>query len=162
MQMCDDFNWAAADFVLWVLIQAGCPIAGFGSGYGMYNALPSSYPMSRVLSPQYNFQMPSHNQSSPQKPTKSKIPTQVSSQGNTLNGSAKMHQFHRDVNTRDSSKDASSQDYSTESYYPSSGNEKLYEAYNDLHSLAQDFNKAFDAPAIVVVGHQTDGTKLSS
>ncbi|KDD75239.1 dynamin, partial [Helicosporidium sp. ATCC 50920] len=38
-----------------------------------------------------------------------------------------------------------------------SGNEKLYEAYNDLHALAQDFEKPFDAPAILVVGHQTDG-----
>lgn len=38
-----------------------------------------------------------------------------------------------------------------------SGNERLYEAYNDLHSLAQDFEKPFDAPAILVVGHQTDG-----
>ena len=37
------------------------------------------------------------------------------------------------------------------------GNERLYEAYNDLHSLAQDFQKPFDAPAILVVGHQTDG-----
>ncbi|QDZ22638.1 dynamin-like protein [Chloropicon primus] len=38
-----------------------------------------------------------------------------------------------------------------------SGNERLYEAYNELHSLAQDFRKPFDAPAILVVGHQTDG-----
>ena len=38
-----------------------------------------------------------------------------------------------------------------------SGNERLYEAYNDLHALAQDFEKPFDAPAILVVGHQTDG-----
>lgn len=38
-----------------------------------------------------------------------------------------------------------------------SGNERLYEAYNDLHVLAQDFEKPFDAPAILVVGHQTDG-----
>ena len=30
------------------------------------------------------------------------------------------------------------------------GNERLYEAYNDLHSLAQDFEKPFDAPAILV------------
>lgn len=37
------------------------------------------------------------------------------------------------------------------------GNERLYEAYNELHSLAQDFQKPFDAPAILVVGHQTDG-----
>jgi hypothetical protein len=37
------------------------------------------------------------------------------------------------------------------------GNERLYEAYNDLHALAQDFEKPFDAPAILVVGHQTDG-----
>jgi len=35
--------------------------------------------------------------------------------------------------------------------------EKLYEAYNDLHALAQVFSKPFDAPAILVVGHQTDG-----
>ncbi|KAG1658978.1 hypothetical protein FOA52_008300 [Chlamydomonas sp. UWO 241] len=38
-----------------------------------------------------------------------------------------------------------------------SGNERLYEAYNDLHALAQAFEKPFDAPAILVVGHQTDG-----
>ena len=37
------------------------------------------------------------------------------------------------------------------------GNEKLYEAYNELHSLAQEFHKPFDTPAILVVGHQTDG-----
>eukprot|EP00793_Prasinoderma_coloniale_P002129 PRCOL_00002637-RA len=37
------------------------------------------------------------------------------------------------------------------------GNERLYEAYNDLHGLAHDFKKPFDAPAILVVGHQTDG-----
>ncbi|XP_074280685.1 dynamin-like protein ARC5 [Silene latifolia] len=34
---------------------------------------------------------------------------------------------------------------------------KLYEAYNDLHSLAQEFETPFEAPAILVVGHQTDG-----
>ena len=33
----------------------------------------------------------------------------------------------------------------------------LYEAYNELHALAQAFSKPFDAPAILVVGHQTDG-----
>lgn len=43
-----------------------------------------------------------------------------------------------------------------------SGNERLYEAYNDLHSLAQDFEKPFDAPAILVVGHQTDGKSGAS
>jgi GTPase SAR1 family protein len=36
-------------------------------------------------------------------------------------------------------------------------NERLYEAYSELHCLAQDFEKPFDAPAILVVGHQTDG-----
>lgn len=35
--------------------------------------------------------------------------------------------------------------------------EQLYEAYNLLHTLAQDFHKPFDAPAVVVVGHQTSG-----
>lgn len=36
-------------------------------------------------------------------------------------------------------------------------NEKLYDAYNELHSMAQAFEKPFDAPAVLVVGHQTDG-----
>lgn len=35
--------------------------------------------------------------------------------------------------------------------------ELLYEAYNLLHTLAQDFHKPFDAPAVIVVGHQTSG-----
>lgn len=35
--------------------------------------------------------------------------------------------------------------------------ELLYEAYNMLHTLAQDFQKPFDAPAVIVVGHQTSG-----
>eukprot|EP00981_Chlorochromonas_danica_P005799 scaffold1190_cov187-Ochromonas_danica.AAC.31 len=35
--------------------------------------------------------------------------------------------------------------------------EQLYEAYNLLHTLAQDFHKPFDAPAVIVVGHQTSG-----
>ncbi|OVA06144.1 Dynamin [Macleaya cordata] len=34
---------------------------------------------------------------------------------------------------------------------------RLYEAYNELHGLAQDFETPFDAPAVLVVGHQTDG-----
>lgn len=40
---------------------------------------------------------------------------------------------------------------------PASRKEKIYEAYNDLHSLAQGFHKPFDSPAILVVGHQSDG-----
>lgn len=35
--------------------------------------------------------------------------------------------------------------------------EQLFEAYNMLHSLAQDFKKPFDSPAVLVVGHQTSG-----
>lgn len=35
--------------------------------------------------------------------------------------------------------------------------ENLYEAYNDLHALAKTFKKPFDAPSVLVVGHQTDG-----
>ena len=35
--------------------------------------------------------------------------------------------------------------------------EQLFEAYNLLHSLAQDFHKPFDSPAVIVVGHQTSG-----
>ncbi|KAK9096216.1 hypothetical protein Sjap_021713 [Stephania japonica] len=34
---------------------------------------------------------------------------------------------------------------------------KVYEAYNELHGLAQEFKTPFDAPAVLVVGHQTDG-----
>ncbi|CAN6476158.1 unnamed protein product [Victoria cruziana] len=37
------------------------------------------------------------------------------------------------------------------------GCEKLYDAYNELHGLAQEFHTPFDAPAILLVGHQTDG-----
>ncbi|XP_042008602.1 dynamin-like protein ARC5 [Salvia splendens] len=37
------------------------------------------------------------------------------------------------------------------------GNWKLYEAYNELHGLAQEFSTPFDAPAVLVVGHQTEG-----
>jgi hypothetical protein len=37
------------------------------------------------------------------------------------------------------------------------GNERLYEAYSQLHSMANDFDKPFDSPAILVVGYQTDG-----
>lgn len=37
------------------------------------------------------------------------------------------------------------------------GHWKLYEAYNELHGLAQEFSTPFDAPAVLVVGHQTDG-----
>ncbi|XP_047937958.1 dynamin-like protein ARC5 [Salvia hispanica] len=36
-------------------------------------------------------------------------------------------------------------------------NWKLYEAYNELHGLAQEFSTPFDAPAVLVVGHQTEG-----
>ena len=35
--------------------------------------------------------------------------------------------------------------------------EALYDAYNLLHTLAQDFHKPFDSPAVIVVGHQTSG-----
>ncbi|KAK9697160.1 hypothetical protein RND81_08G019000 [Saponaria officinalis] len=34
---------------------------------------------------------------------------------------------------------------------------RIYEAYNELHSLAQEFKTPFETPAILVVGHQTDG-----
>ncbi|GAB4838318.1 ARP2/3 actin-organizing complex subunit Arc5 [Ancistrocladus abbreviatus] len=34
---------------------------------------------------------------------------------------------------------------------------RLYEAYNELHTLAQQFDTPFESPAVLVVGHQTDG-----
>ncbi|KAA8536492.1 hypothetical protein F0562_028970 [Nyssa sinensis] len=37
------------------------------------------------------------------------------------------------------------------------GQSRLYEAYNELHGLAQEFETPFDVPAVLVVGHQTDG-----
>ncbi|XP_047315110.1 dynamin-like protein ARC5 isoform X2 [Impatiens glandulifera] len=37
------------------------------------------------------------------------------------------------------------------------GKATLYEAYNELHGLAQEFNTPFEAPAVLLVGHQTDG-----
>jgi hypothetical protein len=40
---------------------------------------------------------------------------------------------------------------------PPGGFIDLPQAFNDLHALAQKFEKPFDAPAILVVGHQTDG-----
>eukprot|EP00252_Welwitschia_mirabilis_P024347 TRINITY_DN718_c0_g1_i3.p1 TRINITY_DN718_c0_g1~~TRINITY_DN718_c0_g1_i3.p1 ORF type:complete len:818 (-),score=163.91 TRINITY_DN718_c0_g1_i3:244-2697(-) len=33
----------------------------------------------------------------------------------------------------------------------------LYEAFNELHGLSQELDKGFEVPAILVVGHQTDG-----
>jgi len=35
--------------------------------------------------------------------------------------------------------------------------EDMYAAYNELHNLAQAYSKDFDAPAVVVVGHQSSG-----
>ena len=117
----------------------------------MYNSSPNTVPLSRILSSEYNFHVPSHSaQSLPQKLTKSKIPGNV----NLPTGLTKHHQSYRGE-SKDGLKD-STHDMFAENLYPC-GNEKLYEAYNDLHSLAQDFHKPFDAPAIVVVGHQTDG-----
>lgn len=34
---------------------------------------------------------------------------------------------------------------------------RVYEAYNELHGVAQELETPFDAPAVLVVGHQTDG-----
>jgi len=45
----------------------------------------------------------------------------------------------------------------SEEYGPRSEKGQLYEAYNLLHRLAQDFEKPFDAPAVLVVGHQSSG-----
>ncbi|EFJ19523.1 hypothetical protein SELMODRAFT_110974 [Selaginella moellendorffii] len=69
----------------------------------------------------------------------------------------RLHLFNRDHGPKDVSRATAALSGSPESLYPSAGNEKLYEAYNDLHGLAQDFDKPFEAPAILLVGHQTDG-----
>ena len=52
--------------------------------------------------------------------------------------------------------DASGMDGTANRFF-SKGNERLYEAYSQLHNMAQEFDKPFDSPAILVVGHQTDG-----
>ena len=52
--------------------------------------------------------------------------------------------------------DASGNDGTANRFF-SKGNERLYEAYSQLHNMAQEFDKPFDSPAILVVGHQTDG-----
>eukprot|EP00775_Hariotina_reticulata_P003076 gene3076-3355_t len=52
---------------------------------------------------------------------------------------------------------SSEEDQPRDNSYYECANERLYEAYNELHLLAQDFEKPFDSPAILVVGHQTDG-----
>lgn len=120
----------------------------------MYNSSPNTLPLSRILAHEYNFQVPSHlGQNLPQKPTKSKIPGNVNG---LPNGLTKPHQHYRGE-SKDGLKDSMHDIFGESNMYPSCGNEKLYEAYNELHSLAQDFHKPFDAPAIVVVGHQTDG-----
>lgn len=46
---------------------------------------------------------------------------------------------------------------SAEEYENDSEKDALYEAYNLLHLLAQDFEKPFDSPAVLVVGHQSSG-----
>ncbi|XP_022898090.1 dynamin-like protein ARC5 isoform X2 [Olea europaea var. sylvestris] len=54
---------------------------------------------------------------------------------------------------KDSSKDANSNNTDPEM----EAQWRLYEAYNELHGLAQEFETPFDAPAVLMVGHQTDG-----
>ena len=62
---------------------------------------------------------------------------------------------------RDASPEPAAGRFAADRRQPSSsttaGNERLYEAYNELHALAQLFEKGFDCPAILVVGQQTDG-----
>lgn len=121
-----------------------CCIAGLVSGFGMYNTSLSSHHHPTLFS-QHNFQ-----QGSIQKPTKTKT-----------HGQAPAHSNHSNGPTYGDPKESGHDESTGSTYYPAVGNEKLYEAYNDLHSLAQDFHKPFDAPAIVVVGHQTDGKRFS-
>ncbi|CAA2964698.1 dynamin ARC5 isoform X2 [Olea europaea subsp. europaea] len=54
---------------------------------------------------------------------------------------------------KDSSKDANSNKTEPEMEVQW----RLYEAYNELHGLAQEFETPFDAPAVLMVSHQTDG-----
>ena len=86
------------------------------------------------------------------------------SQDTHVGASMEMEENRTPASVRRSASMRTAGEYSQHELSPSrderafrSGNERLYEAYNDLHSLAQDFEKPFDAPAILVVGHQTDG-----
>ncbi|CAI9781780.1 unnamed protein product [Fraxinus pennsylvanica] len=54
---------------------------------------------------------------------------------------------------KDSTKDANSNNTVPEM----ETQQRLYEAYNELHGLAQEFETPFDSPAVLMVGHQTDG-----
>ncbi|CAA2974472.1 dynamin ARC5 isoform X1 [Olea europaea subsp. europaea] len=54
-------------------------------------------------------------------------------------------------------KDSTKDENSNNSESQMEGQWGLYEAYNELHGLAQEFETPFDAPAVLVVGHQTDG-----
>ena len=77
----------------------------------------------------------------------SKSPRQSTSPLKPKGGSSKLTQ-ERDIDKGGSRK------VSRPSPMKSQEREQLYEAYNLLHTLAQDFRKPFDSPAVLVVGHQ--------
>jgi hypothetical protein len=62
-----------------------------------------------------------------------------------------------DANANDSTAAASALPDAPGGVGCSEDRDQLYGAYNALHSLAQDFKKPFDSPAVLVVGHQTSG-----
>lgn len=60
--------------------------------------------------------------------------------------------FPRTTKTRDIKDESISNEHENEY-----SREKLYEAYNSLHTLGKDFNLNIQAPSVLVVGHQSSG-----
>lgn len=106
---------------------------------GALSALKASFGLKDANSPTRSQLTPTSQQ---------RTPTSNSSPSKQLSSGQHHHRAHSFGTPRQASVEVSTDNFE---------HGKLYEAYNELHALAQAFQKPFDAPAILVVGHQTDG-----